>query len=785
MMKKISTPFLIAFSSCSLVFTVLAVLYACGPDIYDPNPGFFNPSPTIIPKFKPFYRDATYAFWGEPKTDYVHDLDRVNINDWYIFFKKEVHFSDLEDVVYRYSLPEIDSMIFWLRDKNFRTSAKLTSNGILWIADKKKINDFLFYLGFAKRCEPYAINIFEYPEYRDTFWAEARKKIDTLTNTNYLEHLLKGGKQQLKNTSFAFIKERYQFQICRLLFQSGNFQGCIDYYESVKQQLKKGSLTNYRIQGYVAGAHYRLKHYSTANTMYCRLFTACPEMQKACMSSFHPHDDSDFVAVQHSDLGFKEKSAFWFMLGFYDCFRGLTELYKHDPKSEMLDVLLARYIDIFEEEIQQGQKPGYYYRDERNIYEIKDRNKIFSFNIPDSQYNVIKEIADRGNTKNTRLWNLAVGYFAVVKGDFAGAHAYLDLADRGLSEKSSLYVQTSLMRLYLAVEEAESVTPVLMKTVVQKLSWLASHKDMFTYELVTLTDWVKGRLAAKHYVNDQIVLAECLLTGIDSTFFESPRNIEQLLAFMNKPEKTEYENFVMQSYPYGEFDIHDYVGVRLLQSGQPDKALQEFNQASSGFSAFLKKITNKNEYEDYVRIKSEADPFLTSIRERDSAEWKAMQGRELFTKLSFTKKLADLYHELERNGGNKAELYFRIATAYYNITYFGNSRRLYQTNIENSGHYDFLYRTLPFPMKALDCSLAKFYYTKALEEAKNNELRARCTFMLARCEQNEFFVNRPEGYDGDFKAGHYFAVLKKDFSNTAYYQEIIRECGYFRTYLGM
>jgi hypothetical protein len=56
--------------------------------------------------------------------------------------------------------------------------------------------------------------------------------------------------------------------------------------------------------------------------------------------------------------------------------------------------------------------------------------------------------------------------------------------------------------------------------------------------------------------------------------------------------------------------------------------------------------------------------------------------------------------------------------------------------------------------------------------------------MAAKCEQNAFFMNTPANYKGDFKSGVYFASLKKDYNTTKYYQEVIKECGYFKTYLG-
>jgi hypothetical protein len=57
-------------------------------------------------------------------------------------------------------------------------------------------------------------------------------------------------------------------------------------------------------------------------------------------------------------------------------------------------------------------------------------------------------------------------------------------------------------------------------------------------------------------------------------------------------------------------------------------------------------------------------------------------------------------------------------------------------------------------------------------------------FMLAKCEQNEWYLTKAyKNYKGDFKAGSNFVSLKANYAQTKYYQEIIKECGYFRTYL--
>jgi hypothetical protein len=75
------------------------------------------------------------------------------------------------------------------------------------------------------------------------------------------------------------------------------------------------------------------------------------------------------------------------------------------------------------------------------------------------------------------------------------------------------------------------------------------------------------------------------------------------------------------------------------------------------------------------------------------------------------------------------------------------------------------------------------YYVKAMNLSGSKEFKAKCAFMAAKCEQNAFFVQQEQSSDIDFRAGNYFKMLKENFSTTKYYKEVIKECGYFRTYV--
>ncbi|MEO8853832.1 MAG: hypothetical protein ABI359_08635, partial [Ginsengibacter sp.] len=82
------------------------------------------------------------------------------------------------------------------------------------------------------------------------------------------------------------------------------------------------------------------------------------------------------------------------------------------------------------------------------------------------------------------------------------------------------------------------------------------------------------------------------------------------------------------------------------------------------------------------------------------------------------------------------------------------------------------------------------YYRLALKAAKDDEQKARCHYMLAKCERNEwynryYYNNGTNEYNDNFmipiSAITEFQLLKK-YPNTQFYKEAIKECGYFDKY---
>ena len=86
----------------------------------------------------------------------------------------------------------------------------------------------------------------------------------------------------------------------------------------------------------------------------------------------------------------------------------------------------------------------------------------------------------------------------------------------------------------------------------------------------------------------------------------------------------------------------------------------------------------------------------------------------------------------------------------------------------------------------ISCSEAEKYYGLALQYAKDDETKAKCTWMIAKCQLNKFYTGIVhKSYEQDFFASPAYKQMKSNYGKTSYYREVINECEYFASYLGL
>jgi hypothetical protein len=76
--------------------------------------------------------------------------------------------------------------------------------------------------------------------------------------------------------------------------------------------------------------------------------------------------------------------------------------------------------------------------------------------------------------------------------------------------------------------------------------------------------------------------------------------------------------------------------------------------------------------------------------------------------------------------------------------------------------------------------LAEKHYLQAARLSSDREFKAKALFMVSKTDQNRRYVRGQPGNISEPDA--YFAELRNSYADTAYYKELIKECGYFRKY---
>ena len=184
------------------------------------------------------------------------------------------------------------------------------------------------------------------------------------------------------------------------------------------------------------------------------------------------------------------------------------------------------------------------------------------------------------------------------------------------------------------------------------------------------------------------------------------------------------------------------------------------------------------------------NPFNGNIKDCHDCDHAAYQKRK-YSEIEFLTTIKEMQDKIAK----QEDVYINAmltANAFYNITHFGNARSFHEGNIMGYGSSPYDFRDSSKKMVS-DCSLAKLYYEKAFAAAKTDEQKAKCQYMLAKCERNDYYNKKyyttytnwyeQEESEVHFLAWNGFKTLKKSYFNTKYYQEVIRECGYFDTYI--
>lgn len=738
MKKTFSKKFWIGLSSFLLVGA--GIVLACSGGYWEEyGSSNFTPETIVGAKYKPFF--YSYNFYYEINYDEKHNkrFNKNIVSDWRNYFDNKCSEQELNYLLFQTTESSIDSISKALKkdDSYFPYPAKTIS--VLKERKSKKTNDFISYLWIAKKCEAFAL------KKDDEYWSYDSKPNSRICPTELADLV----KNQYKTIKDPFLKERYFFQSIRALYFNRNYSECSQLFEAEKNNLPKNYLY-YRSMAYAAGAYYKAKDYARSNYYFSLVYQGNDDLKTVAHWSFKPLEEKNWQATLDLCKNNEEKITLWQMLGvFYnDEIRSMNEIFKLDPSSEKLDLLLARAINKYE-----NDRFDFDNRLKNSDPAKTDKLKIF-----------IQEALTNKTISKIYMWQMAAGYIDIMDQQYAMAEAHLKEAEKTLPNTPLAKAQLRTLKLINDVYALKTIDEKAENKLLPEISWLKamqSDTSLKEFRRNQTYTWLLGAMSRKYKSQKDFMKSEFFV--VDQSYYFKDQQLQNMKAFLKKKNKTPYELLCQDIYSLSFEGLVEFEAISKTFDDKIDEAIPLMEQAGkNGQSELL------------------SNPFNAHIKDCHDCDH-AQPQKTKYTKLMTVKKMKEIKDKITSDPYNNALL---LANAFYNMTYYGSSRLFYECSVIGAYSSAPEYVENSFMNKLLDMTMARKYYYIALSGAKTPEQKAKCLYMLAKCERNDWYTSGQGPKPGkDFIAWKQFLALKA-YSQTNYYKDVIKECGYFKAYAG-
>lgn len=729
--------------------------------------------PEIINKnaaYAPFFlRWNTYY----DQVYFNQDLQRLeNIQEWKGRFCTQPEEADIEYIVYKSTFGELSDLRLAAGDQTHKTTLPYSLAGNTF-AEMIALNgcvEVVDYLMFAKKCEPYVLP-------QQNAWQE------TPRDTAAMQRLIREGVARFKDTESHFIKLRYTYQIVRMAHYARRYQQTIDLYNFLmpKVDRKKPSIVFFWTLGHLAGALQKLGKYPEAAYRYAIVFRYCPSKREQAYRSFIIRNDQDWAQALALCQNDAEKSTLHLMRAGgagTGTLADMQAVYELDAENPQLALLLVGTVQEMEKTFLRTPVTDVKY----GVAQSAQKRKESARHLLDLQKFVRRVVNDK-QIPNLPLWRAVGGYLALLAGDRYAAEQTFKRVERQLEADDeadrALFKQIAAWRILIDIFNIDPATKFPDDAAFRIRSYDAfkANPDFEAF----LQDWLSAAYAAQNRPGKAILAGyEPSALGLNPRLDELDDLLQE--AAKENPVFLEKAMMIDTNPDLLKARLLEWKGVCLFGMGQPEAALATLRQIAP---------TQENEMAKFSPFRE----IFTEIIGRPVTDSLLLTREQIVEKIlqyEFQAKAASA-----EDKGVAAWYYYLIGLAYYNMSYFGYEWEA--MDFYRSGYnWNRLAQGPVFPLAGspqgnrenTDVGMALAYFEKALSEAKNPELAARAVFMAARCQQKQWFCSPecrykpgsrlipviPKPYDT------YYNVLIRQFSNTAFYEDRIKECKWLAAY---
>jgi len=712
--------------------------------VFDPE---FIEKPQLVPFF---LSETTFYILGDVESDKMRDLSskkikRLNAEEWNKFFEGQLTDSLLENLVMGLPLVQLDELIFSLKDKIKPKSPNVLKLYLQLINNPNQalLKHALYYLGFAKRVEPLAMK-------NDDFnnWGIPIAEKNPAQTSLDIDKMIEAAEVSMKGQTNKFLLARYRFQILRLYFYSKRFDDVVKYFdEHLADYLGAGSI-EYRSYEFVAGSLFKSKKFARANSIYALLFDKFPALRLEAWVDFHPQEETDWNETLKMAKIPREQMILWLLLGLkVDGARALTKIIEIDPHFDFLPLLLVREVNKVEQAVG---------LDNLLLKNTKNDKKISKVN--EATLSALKNAFEGGKVGPLGIWALALAHVYAFNEDEKNFSKFLAEAKKNKLKSAGFENQLRMTEFFGRILFLKGPPENDVHYFAKEFTWLLASKKI---RMTTLREWSQKKMSDLYEKKGDWIRQFAWKNEAQNPIYRNNVKVDELLTFLTTKasgSQASLDEFVKKIYPSSKLDLQKLMAINLTYA---DKLEDVFAIYKSNVALGAEKLL--------------ANPFKERINDCHDCDFEEVKDNRPYTRLSFIKKMLELKKLSEGQGEVAAKANFELGTAFYNLTYFGNARDYSMTKESN------------IPERSFSGTLSENYYNQALVKSTTDEMRAKITFMKAKIDHNNIYNSF---FDKDldllyqvFTPSPAFKVLKEKFSGTQYYQEILKECGYFGKYV--
>lgn len=770
-------------------------------DPYDYYPSFFSNKVVNENAYMPFYYTGMtlyYDEWYEPDTSYP--IPDANISEWKAFTGNAASVADLDSFIYRYPYNDLSNLYYNLeKSKPLQIPAAMQQNSFTrWFQNGKDL-EALGYLMYAKQCEPYAVENYE--------WNAPER------DTAKMGRLERNGMKLYAVAKNDFFRWRYAWQVLRMSFyRNDDPKHTLALYEQTVGDKTADNLMYPRCLAIKAGALYRMGRKTEAAYLYSLVFDRSDDQKRKVYISYDWSADSSYADVLKYCKNNHEKAVVYVMEGLHEYYNGLPLLekaYAADPNVKGMDVIMTREINKLEERYLQRRL-------------VKERNMKADWNsygwgdyVPegtdidslDRSYGTLAEklsafaqkLAKEGKNKRPAFWWLSAAYLAYMHDDIAGCNSFLSKAEKaGMNDRE--HDLHDIIHILYTVKSSRELTPKTEAKLLPELQWLDGraaknkafekpYRDLVTTVLVTpylkqkdtvraiyvLARTYRNKYGGFDVSNDFLDQPGSLLTALNSA------KLQEVKAFYQKKNKTGYEQWLTQGSAYDMSTLYELEGTMYLREYQFEKA-----------AGVLKNVDAAEL--DYITL---TDAFIPRIK--DQLEYEERDSAKMYNKLSFAQKMAALKQKATADPKD-AQSAFDYATGLYSMSYYGKDHNFYtyyRGTTDGNAYYETNERkAMPdYAREFYGVYTAEKYFMQAFNNTGDAEMKAKCLWMAAKCWQKRcpsgerkepsYYPSQDEldDYYRYSLTSPYYKQLKEGFRNTRYFDKVQSSCSYLRDYL--